>query len=168
MPRTLILRTALPTDLPAIDGLLARSYPALLKADYPPSVLVTALPIIARANPALVASGTYYLVADAGGAVLGAGGWSFAAPQGGRADGSTAHVRHVATDPAALRRGVGRMLMAAAVAAARRAGAERLECQSTLMAVPFYAAMGLETLGEITVRLRPGIDFPAVRMQRAL
>ena len=58
--------------------------------------------------------------------------------------------------------------MAEVVDAAARAGAKTLDCQSSLTAVPFYAAMGFETLGEIEVTLRPGITFPAVRMRRAL
>jgi hypothetical protein len=51
-------------DLPRIDALLSESYPALLKPDYPPSVLVTALPLIARANPSLLRSGTYFVAED--------------------------------------------------------------------------------------------------------
>ena len=107
MPGILTIRPARRDDIPGIDALLARSYPQLLKADYPPSVLVTALPLISRANPQLVQSGTYYVALDEAGRVLGAGGWSFGAPQGGLADGVTAHIRHFATDPAAVRRGVG-------------------------------------------------------------
>lgn len=43
---SLTFRTALRGDLSAVDALMARSYAKLLAADYPPSVLVTALPII--------------------------------------------------------------------------------------------------------------------------
>ena len=50
-----------PADLAAVDALLARSYPRLLAADYPPSVLVTALPLISRARPELLAVGTYWV-----------------------------------------------------------------------------------------------------------
>ncbi|MGG7645514.1 GNAT family N-acetyltransferase [Rhodovulum sp. YNF3179] len=168
MPATLTLRPASPADIARIDVLLARSYPKLLKADYPPSVLVTALPLISRASPSLVASGRYYLAEDAEGRLLGAGGWSLKAPGGGGVTPGTAHMRHVATDPAALRRGVGRALMDEIAAAAGRAGAERLDCLSTRTAVAFYRAMGFDTLGAVEVTLRPGIVFPAVRMLRAL
>ena len=47
------VRPAERSDMAAVDALLARSYPRLLKPDYPPSVLVTALPLISRAQPAL-------------------------------------------------------------------------------------------------------------------
>ena len=48
------------------------------------------------------------------------------------------------------------------------AGITMLDCLSTRMAVPFYAAMGFSDVGVVSVPLRPGIDFPAVRMQRVL
>ena len=51
---------------------------------------------------------------------------------------------------------------------ARDAGIGRLDCLSTLTAEPFYAAMGFQSSGLVTVPLRPGIDFPAVHMQRFL
>lgn len=161
-------------DLAVVDGLLARSYPRLLAADYPPSVMVTALPIISRARPELLASGRYYLAFGGDGKLLGAGGWSAAAP--GPSDqledpASTArigHVRHVATDPDAARQGVGRAVMTAVLRAAREAGVTRMECLSTRTAVPFYMSLGFGVVGPVEVPLRPGIVFPAVQMIRSL
>ena len=177
MADVLTVRTATLADQPEVDSLLARSYPALLKADYAPSILVTAVPLIARAQPRLLASGTYYVVEGAG-AILGAGGWTAAAPGNGARTAATGHpgtghqgtghVRHVVTDHRRVRQGVGRALMAHVVLTARIAGVGRLECLSTLTAVPFYAALGFRTLGPATVPLRPGIVFPAVAMVRDL
>lgn len=165
MDQTLSLRTAVPDDLAAVETLLARSYPRLLAADYPPSVLVTAVPLIARAKPALLASGRYYVVEDAQGRLVGAGGWSLTAPQGDTAR-HVAHIRHVATDPDALRRGVGRAILARVFQAAGEAGVAGYDCLSTRTAVPFYAAMGFRIVGMVEITLAPGIVFPAVRMQR--
>lgn len=166
----LTLRPATPGDLAAVDALLARSYPRLLAADYPSSVMVTAIPIIARARPELLASGRYFLVLDHN-RVLGAGGYSLAAPGArggpqGQTEPGTAHIRHVATDPDALRRGIGRALMDRVFAAAVAEGVQRFDCLSTRTAVPFYAALGFRSVGEIEVPLAPGIGFPAVRMVR--
>lgn len=61
-------------DLAAVDALLARPYPKLLKPDCSPSVLGTGLPLISRVQPALRKSSTYYLVETDGGRLLGAGG----------------------------------------------------------------------------------------------
>jgi GNAT superfamily N-acetyltransferase len=165
---SLTLRHATPDDLSAVDGLLARSYPRLLAAHYPPSVLVLAVPIIARARPELLASRRYWVAEDAAGRVIGAGGWSGRAPapngDAGRFSGGLAHVRHVATDPDALRRGVGRALMDRVMAEAAAAGFAAMECLSTWTAVPFYAAIGFREVGPVTVNLAPGIDFSALRM----
>lgn len=161
------LRMARPADLAELDALFARSYPALLKADTPPSVLVTALPLISRANPRLLASGTYY-VAMIASRIVAAGGYSWAGPQGGPTPLHMAHIRHVVTDCSLVRRGIGRRLMFHVLEQAGRAGARVLRCQSTRMAVPFYQALGFSTLGDVTVQLAPGIVFPAVEMQRLL
>ena len=156
------IRPSRPADMAAIDALLARSYPRLLKADYPPSIMVTALPIIARANPRLLACGTYY-VAEEAGEILGAGGWT---PD--RRDRAHGHVRHLATDDRHLRRGIARALVDTSLSAAREAGKTRMECWSTRTAEAFYRAMGFDTLGPIEVPLARGITFPSIRMMRRL
>lgn len=164
---TLSVELAVPGDLAEIDALLARSYPALLKADYPPSVLVTAIPLISKANPRLIASGRYAVVRDSSGKIRGAGGCTFEAPPGGGARGAAvAHIRHVVTDHTFTRRGVGRRLMEWLHTRAEAEGVTRFECYSTLTAEPFYAACGYVRLAPIVVSLRPGIDLPAVHMRR--
>lgn len=164
MNPTLSIRAASLADLSAMDALLARSYPRLLAADYPPSTLVLAVPRIARARPELLASGSYFLAEDPEGRLLAAGGWTRAAPGGAPGSADAGHVRHVATDPDMTRRGVGRALMGRVMQDARRAGVEWLDCLSTRTAVPFYHALGFRALHPVDVPLAPGILFPAVRM----
>jgi len=165
--RVLTVRTAQTADFNAVDALLARSYPTILKADYQPSVLVTAIPLISKAQPNLVLSGTYFVVEDLDGGIVGAGGWTRAAPPGsGMAAPGVAHIRHVVADHRRLREGIGQRLMGHIFETARAAGIEQFECFSTLTAVPFYAACGFSTIGPMTVGLRRGIDFPAVHMRR--
>lgn len=167
MGETITIRAARPSDFAAVDALLGRSYPTLLKGDYPPSVVVTALPILSRANPALLASGTYHVAEAEDGSIIGAGGWSRLGPQGGRQPG-VGHVRHVCTDHRRVRRGIGTRIMSRSVEQARAAGVRALDCLSTRTAVPFYAALGFRAVGPVEVSLRPGIAFPAVRMIRRL
>ncbi len=169
MGKTLTVRQAKAGDLAEIDALLGRSYPALLKDHYPPSLLVTAIPLISKAQPKLLASGTYFVVEDETGALVGAGGWTAVAPGTGEIlDARTGHIRHVVTDHRAVRRGVGKVLMAHVFDTAKAAGMTQLDCFSTLMAVPFYAACGFVEVGPVSLSLRPGIDFPAILMRRAL
>lgn len=168
MDQNLTLRRARPDDLAAVDRLLAQSYPRLLKADYPPSILVTALPLIARARPELMASGRYFVAEDAAGDLVGAGGWSLASPVAGRRMEGVAHVRHLVCDPARVRQGIGRALIGAVIVDALAGGMRWLDCFSTRTAVPFYAALGFRVLHEVEVTLRPGIAFPTVRMMRQI
>jgi GNAT superfamily N-acetyltransferase len=162
--QTLTIRRATLADLAAVDELLAASYPRLLAGDYPPSVIVTALPILSRAQPRLVGSGRYYVVETDDGAVVGAGGWS-----GGRSGAvGRAEVRHVVTDWRLTRQGIGRAILEQVIRDAKVAGATGLDCLSTRTARGFYAAMGFRELGPVSVTLRPGIEFPAVRMDRPL
>lgn len=160
------VRLATRADIAAVDGLLARSYPVLLKPDYPPSVMVTALPRISRARPELVTCGTYFVVEDAGGMVIGAGGWTPGAPGGGAPRPGVGHVRHVVADHRKTRAGIGRCLMARVIADAAAQGALRLDCLSTRTAVPFYRAMGFEVIGPVDVTLGSGVTFPSVAMVR--
>ena len=161
------IRVADRADIAAVDALLGRSYPALLKADYPPSVLVLALPLISKAQLGLVTCGSYYVAEDSAGAVLAAGGWTRAAPPGSgvRVPGE-GHIRHVVTDHRLTRRGLGRALLNHIFDQTRGTGIDRLCCLSTRTAVPFYRAMGFVEGAAVQVPLRPGIDFPAVRMIR--
>lgn len=147
------------SDFPAGDALLSRSYPKLLTADYLPSVLVTALPLISRAQPKLLTCGTYYVAQEAG-RTLGAGEWT---PD--RARSGLGHIRHLVTDDRVLRRGVGRAILDHILAEAKMAGVTELECWSTRTAVGFYTAVGFLSEGAMCFPLAPGIAFPAVRMR---
>ena len=168
MTGTLTVRTTTPADLPEIDALLGRSYPALLKADYPPSTLVTAVPLLSRANPALLACGTYFAVTDEDDVIVGAGGWTRSAPPGFERKAQIGSIRHVVTDHRRTREGIGTRLLAHIFSTARETGMRSLDCLSTRTAVPFYSACGFRSFGPVTINLRPGIDFAAVRMQRLL
>ena len=159
---TFTVRASQRSDLAAVDALLAQSYPKLLKNDYPPSVLVTALPIISRARPELVGLPTYFVAEDPAG-IIGAGGWT---PD--RKTKTLGHIRHLVTAPEQVRRGIARSIIARSLKTARQAGFTQMECWSTLTAVPFYEAMGFEALGPFTITLERGIKFPSVRLMRPL
>ena len=162
----LTIRPSRARDGEAISRVLSRSYGRLLVPDYPDAVLRKALPLIGRANPALVGRPTYF-VAVLDGAIAGVGGWTAASPQAG-AGGAVGHVRHVACDPDHVRKGVMRALMAEVLGTARAAGVELMCCLSTRTAVPFYASLGFEGAAEVEVRLAPGVFLPSVEMRMTL
>lgn len=162
------IRAARPEDLGEVHAMMSVSYPVQLKSDYPPSVLVLALPLISRAQPQLLRSGNYFLAVSKDGDILGSGGFSHPDPGNGQRRRGVGHVRHLVTDHRHTRRGIGRALMARIESAATGQGITTLGCLSTRTAVPFYLACGYVQDGPVTIALRPGIEFPAIRMQKAL
>jgi GNAT superfamily N-acetyltransferase len=77
-------------------------------------------------------------------------------------------LRHFATHPAHLRKGIARLLLEQCLAEARAAGVRTMMCQSTLPAEPFYAAAGFRRIGVIEIEMAPGVLLPAVEMQRPI
>ena len=72
------------------------------------------------------------------------------ATSGSGAFGSEATVIFVNTQPAWQRRGIGRAMTAAALYAARDAGATRACLEATDAAIPTYADLGFETVARVT------------------
>ncbi len=164
------IRPAQPEDAEAVGELLRASYPPLMAAGYPADVLDRALPAMMKANPLLLRSGTYHLaVADDGAAesaIVGCGGWTREppGPPCQPVDPTVGHIRHFATHPGYLRRGVGTALLGRCIEEAGVAGVRRLECLSSLVAERFYASAGFRPVGSRSVILAPGVQFDSVVM----
>ncbi|MFP5511647.1 MAG: GNAT family N-acetyltransferase [Alphaproteobacteria bacterium] len=160
------IRGAGPEDAEAVGALLRASYPPLMAAGYPADVLERALPAMMKANPLLLRSGTYHLAVADDGAVIGCGGWTREppGPPCQPVDPKVGHIRHFATHPDFLRRGVGSALLGRCIAEAGVVGVRRLECLSSLVAERFYASAGFHPLGKRSVILAPGVQFDSVVM----
>jgi hypothetical protein len=78
--RTFWIRTANPADSEAVTALLAASYSTLLSAAYESDLLGRGLPHFTKANPTLLACGTYYVAERETGDLVGCGGWTAAEP----------------------------------------------------------------------------------------
>lgn len=135
---------------------------------YGAALLDRALPVITRANPALLASGTWHLAVSEPGMVIGCGGWTAARPDTVETRPAVGHVRHFATHPDWIGRGVGRALYLHAERQALEAGIRRFICYASLNAVPFYGALGFRSLRRIEVPLPGGVPFPAMLMEHEL
>ncbi len=168
MSDPVVVRAASPADADAVGVLLLESYPPLLAPGYEPALLARALPLMTKANPALLASGTWYVAEGPGtdGALAGSGGWTLQRPGAAEelVDPALGHLRHFAVHPAWTRRGVGRALFDRCMADARATGVSAFECYATTVAVPFYQALGFETVGPFAARLGRDTDFPSIRM----
>ena len=81
---------------------------------YEPVLFARALPLLTKANPALLSSGTWYVVelSGADGTLVGCGGWARQRPDAPNepVDTVLGHLRHFATHPKWTRRGMGRAL----------------------------------------------------------
>lgn len=161
------IRPTRPDDKAVVEAILNASYPTLMAGAYDAGLLARALPRITRANPALLASGTYF-VAECRGEPVGCGGWSCERPGTGMVEIDLGHVRHFATLPDFLGRGVGRALYGRCASQAWSAGVRRLECYSSLNGEPFYAALGFARLGPIDVAMGPDVIFPSILMTRRI
>lgn len=159
---------ASPRDAAAVDALLATSYPLLMSPGYDAAILAAALPYMTRSNPTLLSSGTYYLATSATGNVVGAGGWTRERPGSGEVVPELGHIRHFATHPDWVGRGVGRAIFGRCVEAARAAGIKRFECSASLNAEGFYAALGFNRTRYIEVPMGPVTTFPGALMMRSL
>jgi N-acetylglutamate synthase-like GNAT family acetyltransferase len=162
------LRVADLRDLAAVGALLEASYPTLLAEGYEPTILAKALPLIVKANPKLLASGTYYVAETAEGELIACGGWTKERPGSGGGVEGEAHIRHFATHPDWIRRGAASGLLRCCIQDATAAGIAAFECYSTLVAVAFYQASGFVAVRPIDLELMPGVSFPGLLMRRQL
>jgi len=173
-------RTATADDIPAIAALMDRAI-GRLQADYLTPEQVEASRLSMGLDTQLIADGTYVVVEDAEGRIVGCGGWSYRATLYGGDTGAVARdaalldpatdparVRAMYTDPDFTRRGIGRMVLAANEAAARAAGFRRAELMATLAGEPLYRACGYEPIERVASMADKGIPVPGVRMGKAL
>ena len=163
---SLEIRPADISDRVVLEQLIAECYATVYPNWYDAELLDDALPAMLRIDPALLASGRYF-VANFDSHVAGCGGWSAGAPGRERSDGA-GHIRHFATHPDFMGKGVGGTVLEHCVADAKVNGMARLQCFSSLPAESFYARHGFEKLNEVNVMLGESVSFPAVLMQRGL
>lgn len=186
---SLSLRPATLDDIPALNALIERSARQLSIGFYTPAEIDAAVRYVFGVDTNLVADGTYFVVHD-GAALAGCGGWSMRrtlyggdqrpvdtdAPGVPRVPAEdqlqpgvdAAKVRAFFVSPDFARRGVGRFLLDACLAAAGQAGFTRVELMATLPGVPFYSALGFRPMREVTDRLPDGTPLRFVQMDREI
>lgn len=173
-------RNAATGDIPAIAALMDRAI-AELQRGYLNEEEIAASRLSMGLDTQLIADGTYVVVEDRDGRIVGCGGWSWratlyggdhnpalrdAAPLDPASD--AARIRAMYTDPDFVRRGIGRMVLAANEASAKAAGFARAELMATLAGEPLYAACGYEPIERVAKMSDGGVPVPGVRMGKAL
>ncbi len=155
-------------DEGAVSDLLLKSYSVLLRPAYSTDVLDKALPLITKARPELLTSGTYFVAEEEAGGILSAGGWTRTSPTGRGETTTNGNIRHFGTDPDRTGEGIGRALMDRCLEEAKLAGLRELNCYSTLNGEGFYQACGFERVEPFDIMLPGNVQFASVRMIRPL
>ncbi len=172
------LRLAKATDAPCLKTLMDAAIAELLKPYLPPQGVRASFDIMGL-DTQLIADGCYFAV-EASGEIVGCGGWSrratlFGGDHSGGRDAALldpasepARVRAMYTHPSHVRRGIGRMILAACEAAAAAEGFSACELAATLAGEPLYRACGYEQVERFTAPTSLGVDVPLVRMRKRL
>lgn len=172
-------RLATEEDLPTLNALMTRAIEHLQDGFLTPEQ-VRASHKVMGLDTQLVKDRTYFLVEEDG-RLAGCGGWSFRATLYGgddsvvarepaRLDPATdaAKVRAMYTDPAFVRRGIGKRVLELCEGAAREAGFARVELMGTMAGIPLYTAAGYVGVEEVLSAPIDGVQVPLLRMEKAL
>jgi GNAT superfamily N-acetyltransferase len=174
-----LLRVATLADQPAIDALMKQSGAALFPGSYTEEQASSAVRYVAQVDPMLLSDGTYFVL-EAGGELVGCGGWSrrdkLYTGSGDSDDDARpldpasepARVRAMFVRPDWTRRGLGRRILEECEAAAKREGFTRLSLMATMPGVPLYLAYGFEPLGEADVAMPDGVTLACVSMEKQI
>jgi GNAT superfamily N-acetyltransferase len=172
-------RLATEADLSAIAALIERAIGELQRAFLTPAQIAASRASMGL-DTRLIADRTYFAV-EAGGVLIGCGGWSGRATLYGGDHAASlrddrlldptrepARVRAMYTHPGYARRGVGRLVLRLCEDAARAAGFTRAELMATLAGEPLYAACGYAVVERIERLSAGGIAVPGAVMAKAL
>jgi GNAT superfamily N-acetyltransferase len=172
------VRIAEESDIPAIRTLMDRAIRELMRGFLAPEEIDASFEIMGL-DTQLITDGTYFVI-EAGGRLVGCGGWSARATlyggdhTEGRSDAmldparDAARVRAMYTDPMRARQGIGRAILAACERAAASAGFSRAELMATMAGVPLYGACGYAPVERTTAMSSKGVQIPLVRMGKTL
>jgi GNAT superfamily N-acetyltransferase len=170
------LRPGRAADVPALEALIARSGRELSAGFYTPAQADAITTHVFGVDTQLIADGTYYVIEDDGHLVA-CGGWSrrgtlFGGDQTKHGEdplldpaSDPARIRAFFVEPSLARRGHGRRLLEACVAAARVAGFRALELVATLPGEPLYRSAGFTEVERFELTLPGEIRVPVVRMR---
>jgi GNAT superfamily N-acetyltransferase len=172
------LRPANLQDKPELEHLIARSARELSRSDYTPAQIEGALRGAFGVDTQLINDGTYF-VAEAGGKLVGCGGWSrrrtlFGGDARESRDASeldpsvdAAKIRAFFVDPSAARQGIGRALLERCEAEARARGFTRFELMGTLPGVRLYREYGYVGTETIQYPVGDGVTIDFIPMRKS-
>ena len=172
-------RLAVPADAPAIAALMERAIVELQRPFLTPEQIAASTQTMGL-DTQLIADGTYFAI-EHDGTLVGCGGWSKRATlYGGNHSAALrddrlldpasepARIRAMYTDPAQVRRGIGRLILQLCEQAARGAGFRRLEMMATAAGEPLYAACGYHVIERVERMSPDDVAVPGAVMGKSL
>jgi GNAT superfamily N-acetyltransferase len=173
------IRSAKASDIPALCELIELSGRALSAGYYSPEQADAITRFVFGVDTQLIDDQTYFVI-DGASNIVACGGWSkrrtlFGGDQTKTGPDSLldpakepARIRAFFVHPSMARRGLGRQLMAACIAASKQAGFSSLELVATLPGEPLYQASGFVVLERFSLDLPGPIQVPVCRMRMAI
>lgn len=163
------LRPGRPADAPAVARVMRAAVRGLPAAACTPRQRVawSSLPSLYH-RWAMGPGGERYLVAERGGRVVGYAAYLGPGARRGAGAARTAELTAVFVAPAAGGAGLGRRLVRAVEARARRMRAPALTVLAARPAAGFYAALRFVRKARTSAPLPGGVRLPAVRMRKAI
>jgi GNAT superfamily N-acetyltransferase len=174
------LRRATLGDRPAVADLIAESARGLGRGDYTARQIESAIETgVFGVDTDLIRDGTYFVV-EAGGRLIGCGGWSrrktlfggdrFARREAEELDPRTepAKIRAFFVHPDWARRGIGRRILERCESEARAHGFRSLEMMATLPGVRLYRTLGYAEGEPVEYEMDDGVRIGIVPMRKTL
>jgi len=160
------VRRAEPRDLPELHDAQRRTIIAFCAPFYETETLETFLASGGLVAEALVASGSYRVIAR-GPRIVGGAGWTDGAPgHPAVTPAADAWLRGVFIVPEESGRGTGQSLVASVLADVQAAGRPRVDLLATLNAVPFYRRLGWRSIRAISLPMDGTPEMATVWMTR--
>jgi GNAT superfamily N-acetyltransferase len=173
------IRKATPADSARIEALITVTARGVSPDDYTPEQMEAALKGTFGVDTDLINDGTFF-VAEAGGHLVGCGGWSrrkklfggdtLPGQDHGMLDPSRepARIRAFFVHPAWARKGIGRAILDLCEAEALEQGFTSIELMATLPGIRFYSALGYEGSDRFEYHVTPNLTMQLLPMRKLL
>jgi len=176
----LTIRTAKISDADKIEEIMKSSMKSLGQGYYNEKQIQSSCKYVCVPDKQIIEDGTYYVVEDENGVMIGCGGWSFrntlyAGPQKQLIEDNmlepkkdTARVRAMFVLPSISGRGIGSLILKTSEQAAKKYGFKKGALGATQSGLAFYKAKSWIVVKEEIATLPDGIKIEVTQMEKEL